>query len=309
MANRIILAGGSGFIGRALADRLVSRGDEVIVLSRNPQQSQTKLSSDVKIIGWDGNSVQEWVDAIDGAQAVVNLVGENLASLRWTKNKKSKIVQSRIRAGQVLVAALQRTTTKPALFVQTSGIGYYGSPGDKLLDEWSPIGAGFMPGVALQWEKSIAPVVEMGLRTIIIRSGLVLAKDSGFLKMVSLPFRFFVGGHLGSGKQWLSWIHLEDEIAAIVHLMDNQQASGIFNLCSPNPVQAKEFFRELGKAIHRSSWFHVPGLFLRVMLGEIADEIILVSQRATPKKLLQTGFDFKYASLTAAFQNIYSSDA
>jgi hypothetical protein len=195
-------------------------------------------------------------------------------------------------------------STKPRVVIQASGIGYYGNCGDELLDENSSSGTGFLADVARDWEHSTAQVEAMRIRHVIIRTGIVLGPDGGFLSRVLLPFRLFMGGHMGSGRQWLSWIHIKDEVDAMCFLLEKPELHGPFNLCSPNPLVARDFFRALGKTMGRPSWLAVPGFALRSMFGQMAAELILSGQRALPKRLLEAGFTFRYPEAEMALRDI-----
>lgn len=304
MSKRVIIAGGSGFLGRNLADNLIKSGYEVVVLSRNPQKAQTKLNKLCRVIQWDNDKINAWSAYFYNAFAVINLAGENIFALRWTAKKKARILDSRIKAGNAIEMAIQSAKKKPALLIQISGIGYYGNRGDELLDEISSKGSGFMSGIAEQWEQSVKNAETLGVRVAYLRTGLVLDDSGGFLKKVILSFRFFVGGHLGNGNQWISWIHLSDLIEVMRFLMEKSSTSGIFNVVSPKSVTARQFFKTVGNVIKRPSWFHVPGFALKFIFGEMADELILSGQRVIPKKLIDFGFKFSYPDLTDALKNI-----
>jgi uncharacterized protein (TIGR01777 family) len=202
------------------------------------------------------------------------------------------------------VEAVALAAQKPRALIQASGIGYYGNRGDELLDEASTAGTGFLSDVALKWEKSTEPVEALGVRRAIIRTGIVLGRNGGFLSRVLLPFKLFMGGYMGSGRQWLSWIHMEDEVGAICFLLEREDARGAFNLSAPQPLTAKDFFHEVGNALGRPSWLPVPGFALHMALGEMADELILYGQRALPKRLLETGYAFHYPSARKALVNL-----
>ena len=304
MAKTVIISGATGFIGTVLCRQLAGRGYDIVVLSRSPERGATPFGSHVKVVGWDARSAAGWSEYADGAQGIINLSGENIAAGRWTPARKEKILQSRLAAGRAIVDALGQVSTKPRVVIQASGIGYYGNRGDELLDENSSSGTGFLADVARDWERSTARIEDMGIRHVIIRTGIVLGPDGGFLSRVLLPFRLFMGGHMGSGRQWLSWIHIKDEVDAICFLLDKPELHGPFNLCSPNPLVARDFFRALGKAMGRPSWLPVPGFALRIMLGQMAEELILSGQRALPKRLLEAGFAFRYPEADMALRDI-----
>jgi hypothetical protein len=304
MAKTVIVSGATGFIGTVLCRELAARGYDIVVLSRNTERGATHLGSRVKVIGWDARRAAGWAEHADGAQGIINLSGENIAAGRWTRARKEKILQSRLAAGRAIVDALGQVSTKPRVVIQASGIGYYGNRGDELLDENSSSGTGFLADVARDWERSTAQVEDMGISHVIIRTGIVLGTDGGFLSRVLLPFRRFMGGHMGSGRQWLSWIHIKDEVEALCFLLEKPDLHGPFNLCSPNPLVARDFFRALGKTMGRPSWLAVPGFALRILFGQMAEELILSGQRALPKRLLEAGFTFRYPEAEMALRDI-----
>ncbi len=270
---RVIVTGATGFIGRALVEDLVHRGYEIVVLSRNPE---IKAEPDkITYIKWDAKNLNNWTDYVEGAEAIVNLAGENISAGRWTKRRKRTILQSRLNAGAVIVEAVKRINKKPKVIVQASAIGYYGSRGDEILEESSSPGSGYLPEVAQKWELSTKELELLGVRHVIIRTGIVLGRGGGALPRLIQPFRFFVGGPLGSGKQWLSWIHLEDEIRAIRFLMETENLSGAFNLTAPSPLVMKDFCKILGRVMHRPCWLKVPGFMLRLIMGQMAQALIL----------------------------------
>ena len=306
MSQTVIISGATGFIGTILVKKLVARNYHVVVLSRNPGKAAAFNSSQVKVVAWDGRSANGWGHYVDGAYGIINLAGENIAAGRWTPARKTAILQSRLAAGRAIVEAVALSARKPRVVIQASGIGYYGNRGDTVLDETSSSGTGFLADVAIQWEKSTKPVEALGVRRAIIRTGIVLGRGGGFLSRVLLPFKLFMGGYLGSGRQWLSWIHMEDEVSAICFLLEQDAAQGAFNLSSPQPLTAKDFFVEVGTALGRPSWLPVPGFVMHLALGEMADELILSGQRALPARLLEAGYAFHYPSAQHALQNILS---
>ncbi len=306
MANKIIVAGGTGYIGRALCQQLLDAGYDIIVLTRDVDRSRGLFSQKVMLAQWDGRSVEGWYQHVDGAKAIINLTGENIGAGKWTEKRKQQIRDSRILSGKALIAAMNKVAHKPNVFIQASGIGIYGDRRDTVLDESSSAGDGFMADLAVQWEQSVNPARELGARVVYLRTGVVLGPGSAFLKRVTLPFRWFVGGHLGSGNQWISWIHLDDEVAAILFLLNRDDLEGPFNLSAPNPLPAKSFFKIIGKVMKRPCWLHVPGFVLKLMLGEMAKELVLSGQRATPARLLKAGFGFRFPELEMALTDIFS---
>jgi uncharacterized protein len=304
MSKTVIISGATGFIGRMLVKKLLARDYRVVVLSRSPGKAAAFRSTQVEVVAWDGRSAEGWGHYADGACGIINLAGENIAAGRWTPARKAAILKSRLAAGRAITEAVAQAARKPGVVIQASGIGYYGARGDVVLDETSIAGTGFLADVAVQWERSTEQVEASGVRRVIIRTGIVLGRDGGFLSRVMLPFRLFMGGCMGSGRQWLSWVHMEDEVGAICYLLERDDARGAFNLCSPNPLTAREFFGIMGSVMGRPSWLPVPGLALHLMLGEMADELILSGQRALPGKLLQAGYAFYYPSAREALENL-----
>jgi uncharacterized protein (TIGR01777 family) len=207
-------------------------------------------------------------------------------------------------AGKAIVEAINKAKNKPQVLLQASGIGIYGDRNNELLNETASPGAGFMPDVARQWEQSVNEVEAMGVRLVYLRSGVVLGDDADFIERILIPFRLFIGGHLGTGKQWISWIHLDDEVSAIKFLLERKELNGVFNLSAPNPLTYKVFFKTLGQVMNRPSWFHVPVWLLKIFLGEMAEGLILSGQRAIPKRLLEAGFKFSYPELESALMDI-----
>jgi uncharacterized protein (TIGR01777 family) len=302
--DHIIVTGATGFIGKALCFRLLKEGYEVIALSRNKEKGEKALGTQVKVVEWDGRSSQGWQDYANGAHAVVNLAGENIGAGRWTSKRKKAILQSRLDAGRAVVEAVNSVEKKPGVIIQASAIGYYGSRRDEIVDESSSPGKGFLVEVVKQWEFSTKEVESQKIRRAIIRSGVVLGKEGGvFLRLVK-PFRFFVGGHLGSGEQWFSWIHLEDEVNAILFIIKREDLSGIFNLAAPHQMIQKDFVRIMGKITKRPSWLPVPGFVLRTIFGEMAKETLLSGQRVSPKRLLDGGYRFLYPEAELALMEI-----
>jgi uncharacterized protein (TIGR01777 family) len=299
---RVIITGATGFIGRALAEELAQGDYEIVALSRNPQ-IKSELNK-ISYIEWDAKNPNGWTDYVDGAYAVVNLTGENISAGRWTRKRKEEILQSRLNAGKAIVEAVKRVKRKPKVIVQASAIGFYGSREDEVLEESSYPGSGYLPEVAQKWELSTQEVEALGVRHVIIRTGIVLGKGGGAFPRLIQPFRFFVGGPLGSGKQWFSWIHLEDEIKAIRFLMENENLNGAFNLTAPAPLVMKDFCKILGQVMHRPCWLKVPGFMLRLIMGEMAEALLLTGQRVLPKRLLEAGYQFLYPEAEPALQQI-----
>lgn len=294
---RIIITGGTGLVGRALTENLAGDGNDVIILSRSPEKA-AGFPPGVKVVGWDAHTSAGWGELADGADAIVNLAGENLAGStffpqRWTAERKKLIKDSRIQAGQAVYEAIKAASNKPSVLIQASALGYYGETGDQKITEESPAGSDFLAQVCVEWENITKDVEAMGVRRAVTRGGVVLSNDSGAFPRVVFPFRFFVGGPLGNGKQWFPWIHLEDEVRAIRFLIENGRASGAFNLCTPNPVTNRQFAKVLGKIMKRPAFIPAPAFALKLAFGEAA-ALVLDGWQAYPTRLQDLGFEFKY---------------
>jgi uncharacterized protein (TIGR01777 family) len=302
---KAVITGATGFIGCALC-RLLHKDYEVIALSRDASRAVKSIGKLAKVIEWDGRTTGSWLKQTDGAFAIINLAGENIASGRWTESRKAGILHSRLDSAKAVIEATKQMDKKPSVIIQASAIGFYGPHSDEPLDEDSPPGKGFLASVCRNVESSVEKIEQLGVRCVVIRSGVVLGRDGGAFEKLVKPFRFFLGGHLGSGRQWFSWIHLDDEVAAIKFLMENEHFKGAFNLTAPQPVTMKEFCNVLGKVLHRPSWMKVPTFAARLAFGEMADEMLLSGQRVLPKRLLNTNFNFKYTNVKKALNDITS---
>jgi len=301
---RIIITGGTGLIGRALSANLAADGHQVILLSRSPDRV-TGLTKGVQAEGWDARTAEGWGHLADGADAIVNLVGESLAAGRWTEERKRRIRDSRVNGGQAVVQAVETATNKPGVIIQSSGIGYYGPRGDEVITEQDSAGNDFLSQICIDWEASTAHVEEMGIRRPIIRSAVVFSADAFAFKRMVLPFKLFAGGPIGSGRQWLPWIHIADEVAAIRFLIEHPDASGPFNLSAPNPVTNAQFSRILGKVMGRPAFMRVPAFAMRLLFGEMAT-VLLDGQRAVPQRLLDLGFTFRFPEIENALRDLLS---
>lgn len=306
---KIVVAGGTGLIGRSLIASLVEDGHDIVVLSRRPSQYQSLFPDNVSFEQWDAKNDGDWASSIDGAQVVVNLAGENLAGEkflpdRWTDSKKRRVRESRVNVGRAITGAIEMASDKPDVLIQSSAVGYYGIRGDEVITETASAGSDFLATVQVGSEASTAGVETLGVRRVITRSGLVLTTEGGpLLPRLILPFKLYGGGYFGSGKQWWSWVHIVDEVRAIRFLIDNDAASGPVNLTSPNPVTNKEFGQALGRAMGKPSFVPVPGFAMRMIVGEAA-VMILEGQRVTPDKLLELGFTFRFPDVGEALLDL-----
>lgn len=300
---RIMIAGGTGLIGSALANSLVGSGFDVTVLTRSPARHQPFASEGVKLQEWDGESAEGWGHLVSQVDAIVNLAGAGIADGRWTTSRKEQIRESRVRAGQALVTAMRDADTVPNVLIQSSAVGYYGPADDRILDEQASPGTDFLARVCVDWESSTEAVASMGVRRVVIRTGVVLSAEGGALPRMTLPFRLFAGGPLGSGKQYFPWIHIADEVAAIRFLLEREQASGPFNLAAPNPPSNREFVRDLGQVMGRPSLMPTPSFALRFLFGEMST-VLLDGQRAVPSRLQEAGYEFIFPEPVAALRDL-----
>lgn len=306
----ILIAGGTGLIGQALIRQLLLQGHEVTILSRNPQKLEAEMPG-VSLLKWDGRSSKGWGHIIEETDAVINLAGAsiagegllNIVTQRWNRENKRRIQQSRVNAGQAIVQAIEAADNKPQVLVQASAVGYYGPRDSEDVAEGSPPGTDYLAQVCVDWENCTKAVEEMGVRRVVIRTGLILTEDGGILPIMLLPFRLFVGGPVGSGKQGVSWIHMQDEVQAIIYLIENETAQGVYNLTAPKPVTYAEFGKTAGKVMKRPSFIPVPSFALKMVLGE-KSMLVLDGQRVVPSRLLEAGFNFRFAELQPALQNL-----
>lgn len=298
---RIVIAGGSGWLGQPLATKLIARGDDVVVLSRRRGASRPSYRE----VQWtpDG-SIGPWAREIAESDVVINLAGTGIADKRWSKARKADLLASRVNSTTSLVAAVHAADHRPSVFVQGSAVGYYGASLDaRILDEGSPPGQDFLADLAVEWEDAAKPVATLGCRLVIIRTGLVLARDGGALAPMARPFRFFVGGPVGSGRQYMSWITREDWLSLIVWAIDTPTVDGAINAAAPTAVTNAAFSAALGRALARPSWLPAPAFALRAMFGQMATSILLNGQRVAPARALALGFRFRNETLDDALAN------
>ncbi|RME50281.1 MAG: TIGR01777 family protein [Caldilineae bacterium] len=298
----VIITGGTGLIGRALTQSLLADGHRVTVLSRSPGAVRG-LPSGAEVVGWDARTAQGWGHLAAEADAIVNLAGAGIAEGRWTAARKKLILESRVNAGKAVVEAIEGATPRPKVLIQASAVGYYGPHGDEILTEDAAPGSDFLAQVCVAWEASTQAVEALGVRRAVIRTGVVLSMQGGAFPRLVLPFRFFAGGPLGSGRQRFPWIHIDDQVAAIRFLIEHEEASGPFNLAAPNPPTNREFVQQLGKAMGRPALLPVPALALRLLFGEMAT-VLLDGQRAVPAALERAGFRFTYPEALPALRDI-----
>ena len=302
---RVLISGATGFIGRALAAHLISAGHEVVGLTREPRRAARVLPPRVRVVRWDARTAAGWEGEAAGADAIVNLAGENVMARRWTSERRRALVQTRLDAGRAVVEGVRSAAGRPVVVLQASGVCFYGRRVDRPVDESAPSGAGFLAEMARQWEASTVAVEALGARRITLRFGAVLGADGGALRRRALPFLLFVGGPIGKGEQFYPWIHVEDAVRAIYHLMERPDLAGPFNLVAPEAVRMSEFCRELGRALGRPSWLRIPPAIPRAVLGEMVDEALLCGQNARPDRLIASGFRFRHSDLRPALADLF----
>ena len=301
---RVIITGGTGFIGSRLAESLLADGAEVVVLSRSMESVRKVFDDRVSAALWDGKSAEDWWQFGEGADAVVNLAGAGLADSRWTPERKKLILNSRVNAGRAVTEAISRASVKPKVLVQASAVGYYGPRGLPAADESAPSGGGFLAEVCRAWESSTEAVEAMGVRRVIIRTSLVMAAHGGGLSRMLPVFRLGLGGPLGDGSQGFPWIHLDDEVGAIRFLMEHEESRGAYNLTAPETVDNRTFTRALAKALERPAVLGAPPFALRLLFGEMADEVLLSGQFVLPRRLTEEGYAFRHPILLAALEDL-----
>ena len=297
---KIVVTGGSGFIGRPLVDELARLGHEVVVLSRKADRDPR---TSVRFVEWDARCAGPWQAELLSADAVVNLAGEPIAEGRWTEARKQVLVESRIVATKLVVTALTARSRALPVLISASGIGFYGASDDRLLNERSPLGQGFLADLSSAWEGEALRAGESGTRVVLLRPGMVLEQDGGALPKMMLPFRVFAGGPIMPGTQWVSWIHRADLIGLIKWALTTPSVSGPVNAVAPESVTMKAFCDIVGKVLHRPSWFPIPGLALRLALGELGT-LMTTGQRVDPAKALASGYVFRYPTLEPALRAI-----
>ncbi|HRQ53433.1 MAG TPA: TIGR01777 family oxidoreductase [Ignavibacteriaceae bacterium] len=301
--KRIIVTGATGLIGQKLVSALIERGDEVIIFSRDITKAKTIIPNANEYVEWDYIKPELWKTKLDNSDAVVHLAGTNLFAKRWNDSFKNEVLKSRQISTKNLVDAIKSCSNKPQVFISASGVGYYGDCGDTILDETSSSGNDFLAEVCKVWEGESKRVEDAGVRSVQIRTGLVLSTEDGALKQMLPPFKFYIGGPLGNGKQWASWLHIEDIIGIYLHAIDNTELRGAVNAASPNPVRMNEFTNTLGNVLHRPSLFPVPKFILRLVIGEAA-EVVTASQRVDVQKLLNSDYKFKFDFIKEALKDL-----
>jgi uncharacterized protein (TIGR01777 family) len=293
---KVLIAGGSGFLGTALKNSLTRDGHDVFILTRKSPKNSNEIE-------WDGKTTNGWGNIVNEIDAIANLTGYGLEHWPWTKRQKRKFRDSRVIPGRLLVSAIQNAGRRPGVFLQTSGVNRYGLRGDGIADESTAPGSDFLGQLAIPWEDVTKPIEELGVRRVIVRNAVVLDRKGGLFPRMTLAPRLFFGGTFGNGKQSMPWIHIVDQTNAMRFLLENDNAHGPFNLVAPRPTTSAEFMRAVSKALHRPYWFHVPAFLLRLVLGEMS--VLLTEGRySQPKRLIELGFPFQFGELEKAMEDL-----
>ncbi len=302
---KIVMAGGTGFIGGNVMRQFAAAQHSVVLLSRNPSVVDTSQWPNVQVVKWDGRTPGAWYSEIEGADAIINLAGESIGGKRWTSKQKQKILESRVNATRALIESINRAKKKPPVLINGSAVGYYGHVESEDVTESHARGNGFLAEVCEAWERVALAARQYGTRVVLLRTAVVIGEGSVALEKLSLPFKLYVGGPVGSGKQWFPWIHVNDVVRVIQFAIESESISGPLNLAAPEPVTMKQFCQVLGKAMRRPSWAPVPGFVLKIALGEMSS-MILTGQKVVPSKLLQHGYSFIFPKLDDALAGIFS---
>jgi uncharacterized protein (TIGR01777 family) len=303
---KVAIAGSTGFVGSRLVERLQQEGHSVLVLTRNTAFGQkvfpSKTFPNVQIVAYEPTASGSWQDAIAGCDGVVNLAGEPIAEERWTPEHKQKILNSRKLGTQKIVEAIAKANPKPTVLVNTSAIGYYGTSETATFDETSPSGNDFLAEVCQAWEAEASKVKDASVRLVILRFGIVLGMGGALGKMIT-PFKLFAGGPIGSGRQWFSWIHIDDLVNLILQALTKPEIEGVYNATAPNPVRMADLSQTMGEVMHRPSWLPVPAFALEALLGDGA-KVVLEGQEVLPKRSVEAGFSYQYPNLRSALTQI-----
>ena len=299
--KKVLLTGATGLIGRKIAKELISRGDKVSIVTRSSEKARALIAGAENYIEW--NSVRSnWSENFRDIDAVIHLAGENVMARRWNKVHKEKIYNSRIDSTRNLTDSIRNSVNKPKVFIAASAVGYYGSSEEPVTEE-SISGKDFLADVVKAWEGETSKIDEFGVRRVNIRTGIVLDKSEGALAQMITPFKLFIGGPLGSGRQWFPWIHIDDVAGIFLHALDNENVAGVLNAVSPNPVRMNEFCRLMGKIMKRPSIFKVPPFVLGIIFGEGAG-VLLTGAQAIPKKTIELGYKYKFEKAENALTDL-----
>ncbi|MDD3654627.1 MAG: TIGR01777 family oxidoreductase [Desulfotomaculaceae bacterium] len=298
---KVLVFGGTGFIGKNLCSELLSAGYKACIVSRNPKKAKS-LASGAEVVEWNSSAGSLPVELLEGVSLIINLAGESIGNRRWTRSVKEEILYSRVRTTQAIVNAIKQKRDAPKVLINASAIGFYGPRGNEEITESTPAGRDFLAKVCRVWEEEAFKAHTVGIRVVAVRIGVVIGGEGAIARMKT-PFRFYIGGPLGTGAQWISWIHIKDLTRLIRFVAENENINGPVNATAPEPVRMKELCKVLGQVMERPSWLPVPDFLLKVVLGEMSD-MLLNSQRVLPKKILKEGFEFWYPAPEAALRDV-----
>jgi len=299
---RVFITGATGFIGSELTARLRGAGHQVTAWVRNENKARGLLGPEVGL----ASAPAALGEAIAKADAVINLAGEPVSAARWTAGRKQAIVESRVKLTNAIASAIAQSPSRPAVFISASAVGYYGDRGDEIIEDDAPAGNDFLASVCRNWEAAALATAKSGVRVFIPRIGIVLGADGGALASMVMPFRMGMGGPLGSGRQYVPWIHLEDQLAVVIAALEDQHMSGPMISAAPNPVTSRELAKAIGAVLHRPSFMPVPTMVLRILLGEAA-ALVLTGQRVRPRRLERSGFTWRYPTIAAALTDLLAA--
>jgi len=299
--KKVVISGATGLVGKKITQQLIRRGDEVTVLTRSIKNAKDLLPEAHSYVEWNSSN-SDWQFCLEGKDAVINLAGENLMAKRWNEIHKKNILDSRVNGTRTLVSAIGKLNKKPGIFISASAVGFYGNS-EEAVNEESKVGNDFLAKVVDAWESESIVVEQFGVRRVNMRLGVVLDKNEGAFPQMYKPFKFFVGGALGNGKRWFSWIHIDDVAGIFLYALDNKNVKGVYNAVSPAPISMADFCKTLGKIMHRPSYLNVPEFILKIIFGEGAD-VLLNGANVLPKRTIEAGYAFKYPELTSALHSL-----
>jgi uncharacterized protein len=305
MRRRILVAGGTGLIGRTLVAALLSKGYCVSILTRNVNSIKKNRSETLNYVVWDGHFSPKLVHDVNDCYAIINLAGEGIGDGLWTTSRRKRLIWSRLGATRALARACQFASKKPSVFIQASAIGYYQSNVDELQTEESLPGKSFLSRLTLDWEASAKYEVPTGIRLVLLRTGVVLSRNGGMLKKLVLPIKLCAGAWFGNGKQVVPWIHIADEVNAIIHLLESNSAQGAFNLVAPNSVNQKELIKVVAKKLNRSAVLSIPAKVVKTLLGQMGEELMLSGSNVSSEKLKSQNFNFIHPNIEIAIDDLF----
>ncbi|PIQ87033.1 MAG: TIGR01777 family protein [Candidatus Omnitrophica bacterium CG11_big_fil_rev_8_21_14_0_20_45_26] len=298
---KILIAGGTGFVGKKVVQSLLNQNHQLIVLTR---QGRSSRANNLRYVKWNPFESSAELDVLNGCDAVINLAGESIANKRWSASQKDLIQNSRIKVTQAIVSAVEKAPIRPKVLINASAVGFYGFRGSEEITEASRGGEGFLSEVCRSWEGHAMRAEGFGVRVVRLRLGVILGKDGGAFQRMALPFRLMIGGWLGDGNQWMSWIHIEDVVRLILFCLEHHEASGVINAVAPQPVTNKAFSLVLAQVLKRPCLLPVPAVLLKFLLGEMAENLLLGSQRIVPQRAKEIGFSFRYPDIRQALESI-----